>query len=78
MAFEGFKKSGNGSVTSSSGKILPGPFNGLREVSATHNSRSDPDDNATVIHWIPLVLLLLGLLPTLAVLFIVGGTLVLR
>ena len=78
MAFEGFPNRGNASVARSSGKGLPGPFNRLREVSATHSSRSDPDDDATVFHWIPLVLLLLALLPTVAVLFIVGGSLVLR
>ena len=78
MAFEGFLNRGNARVTSSSGKRSPGLFNGLRGVSATHNSRSDPDDDTAVFHWIPLVLLLLALLPTVAVLFIVGGSLVLR
>jgi len=47
-------------------------------MSATDNSRPDPDDNAIFVRWIPLVLLLLALLPTVAVLLVVGGALVLR
>ena len=78
MAFEGFPNRGNANATPSSVKISWKPFNGLRGVSATDNSRPDPDDNAIVVRWIPLVLLVLALLPTVAVLLVVGGALVLR
>jgi len=78
MAFEGFPSRGNANATPSSARRLRRPFKGLRGVSATDNSRPDPDDNAIFVRWIPLVLLLLALLPTVAVLLVVGGALVLR
>jgi hypothetical protein len=50
----------------------------LRGLSATDSSHPDPDDKGTFARWIPLVLLLLALLPTVAVFLVVGGALVLR
>ena len=38
----------------------------------------DPDDKGVFARWIPLVLLLLALLPTVAVFLVVGGALVFR
>ena len=44
-------------------------------MSTTDSNRPDRDDDATVIRWIPLVVPLLALLPTLAVYFIDWGVL---
>ena len=46
------------------------------DMSTTDSNRPDPDDGAIPIRWIPLVVPLLALLPTLAVYFIDWGVLV--
>ena len=78
MAFEGFSNRGNANATPSSIKRSLRPLKGLRGLSATDSSRPDPDDKGIFARWIPLVLLLLALLPTVAVFLVVGGALVLR
>jgi phage shock protein PspC (stress-responsive transcriptional regulator) len=47
-------------------------------MSATDNNLHDPDDDATIVRWIPVVVPLLALLPTLAAYFILWGVLVRR
>ena len=78
MAFEGFSNRDNANATPSSIKRSLRPFKGLRGLSATDSSRPDPDDKGIFARWIPLVLLLLALLPTVAVFLVVGGALVFR
>jgi hypothetical protein len=78
MAFEGFSNRDNANATPSSIKRSLRPLKGLRGLSATDSSRPDLDDKGIFARWIPLVLLLLALLPTVAVFLVVGGALVLR
>jgi hypothetical protein len=47
-----------------------------RRNASIDNSGLDPDDDATVVRWFPLVVPLLALLPMLAVYFIIWGALV--
>jgi hypothetical protein len=44
-------------------------------MSTTDSNRSDTDEDTTLIHWIPLIVPLVALLPTLAAYFIGWGVL---
>ena len=78
MAFEGFPNRGNASATPRSEKRPRRRYKTFDEVSADAVSYPDSNDDANGVRWVPLVLLLLAVLPTLTVLFFVADALLLR